>query len=167
MPQRSVCAEIGVWQGEFSARILFSVRPVRLHLIDPWLYMPAYPHALYGGEHAKSQADMDAIHARVIRRFRNDSRVVIHRQRSADAAGCFSDGCFDWVYVDGDHIYPRVLSDLHAFWPKIKPGGFLTGDDYAGAGWWENGVRRAVDDFVAETGSRPQLIGNQFIIRHP
>ena len=36
MPQRSICAEIGVHEGDFSQDILCSVKPVKLHLIDPW-----------------------------------------------------------------------------------------------------------------------------------
>ena len=36
MPERSVCAEIGVHEGEFSAQILDTVDPEKLHLIDPW-----------------------------------------------------------------------------------------------------------------------------------
>ena len=36
----SICAEIGVWQGDFAAQILETCRPIKLHLIDPW------PHAV-------------------------------------------------------------------------------------------------------------------------
>ena len=36
MPKNSVCAEIGVNQGQFSKEILEVVQPKKLHLIDPW-----------------------------------------------------------------------------------------------------------------------------------
>ena len=36
MPKHSICAEIGVHEGEFSRRIVDTVEPERLHLIDPW-----------------------------------------------------------------------------------------------------------------------------------
>jgi hypothetical protein len=38
LPRGSVGAEIGVWRGDFSAWILRTVRPARLHLIDPWAF---------------------------------------------------------------------------------------------------------------------------------
>ena len=38
LPKRSVCAEIGVYEGRFSELILRIARPRKLHLIDPWKY---------------------------------------------------------------------------------------------------------------------------------
>src|SRR5439155_14214253 len=63
LPRRSVCAEIGVYQGDFSAQILGHVRPRRLHLIDPWRYEAdaRYENAWYGGRVGTSQAKMDAV----------------------------------------------------------------------------------------------------------
>jgi hypothetical protein len=40
MPKNSICAEIGVWKGEFSKETIRIVRPRMLHLIDPWRYQP-------------------------------------------------------------------------------------------------------------------------------
>ncbi|WP_284164620.1 hypothetical protein [Frigidibacter sp. SD6-1] len=40
LPVGSVGADIGVWQSDFSARILETVRPSRLLLVDPWLFRP-------------------------------------------------------------------------------------------------------------------------------
>jgi methyltransferase family protein len=36
---------------------------------------------------------------------------------------------FDWIYVDGDHQYEAVKKGLESYLPKVKPGGFITGDD--------------------------------------
>ena len=36
IPKGGVGAELGVWQGDFSARILQIAEPSRLHLIDPF-----------------------------------------------------------------------------------------------------------------------------------
>jgi hypothetical protein len=43
MPKQSVCAEIGVWKGDFSERIIRVVNPRKLYLIDPWIFQPEYP----------------------------------------------------------------------------------------------------------------------------
>ena len=171
LPHLSVGAEIGVWRGDFSARILRAVRPVKLHLIDPWAYRGenAYRDAWYGGKLAADQAAMDEIHRQVARRFAHeiDAGVVeLHRSRSAEAARAFQDASLDWVYVDGDHLYDAVHHDLELFAPKLKAGGLLAGDDYGLPGWWEDGVTRAVDEFAAGGGwELVTLPGNQFVLR--
>jgi hypothetical protein len=171
LPHASVGAEIGVWRGDFSARILRAVRPSKLHLIDPWAYQGAnaYREAWYGGKLAADQAAMDDVHRRVARRFAREVAagvVELHRSRSADAAREFPDAYFDWVYVDGDHLYDAVRDDLELFAPKLKAGGLLAGDDYGLPGWWEDGVTRAVDEFVADRGwELVALPANQFVLR--
>src|SRR5687767_8045714 len=172
LPERSVGVEIGVWAGDLSAAILRAVRPARLHLLDPWAFAPdeAYEQAWYGGTRAGSQAEMDEVYERVLQRFETeiaDGVVVIHRSPSAEAAARFEDGSLDWVYVDGNHLYDYVRADLELFGPKLRPGGLLAGDDYGAAGWWDDGVRRAVDRFlVTEAGAFESVfLGDQFLLR--
>ncbi len=166
LPQNSTGAEVGVWQGDFSARILATARPARLHLIDPWMFNPAFPARAYGGGIARSQGDMDAIYQGVVRRFADRSEVEIHRQTSLDAARELRAESLDWIYIDGDHSEEAVYNDLAAYFPKIKPGGLITGDDYD----WvskdgERAVKNAVDRFLAEFPSETRLIkGSQFVL---
>lgn len=169
LPKRAVCAEIGVWKGDFSHRILLSTAPLRLHLVDPWRFEPQWPARWYGGSVARSQPDMDAIYTDVVRRFRDVPEIVIHRLPSAEAAELFPNESFDWVYIDGNHSYSEVLSDLRRWWPKVRPGGDLAGDDYR----WrdEHGtrsVKRAVNEFVQETQVGVELLdGGQFVVPRP
>jgi hypothetical protein len=168
LPPRSVGCEIGVWKGELSAAFLRHVRPALLHLVDPWLFMPDKPRAIYGGREARSQADMDAIYEQVVRRFFDDQRrrrVVIHRETSANAALTIADASLDWAYIDGDHTYEAVRHDLGVYAAKLKPGGILCGDDYGSVGWWEGGVKRAVDEFVAERQPDVLVLGSHFALR--
>jgi len=170
LPRDSTGAEIGVWRGDFSARLLATVRPATLHLIDPWTFATEdeYERAWYGGALARSQSDMDAIHAFVLERFAEEiaaGTVVVHRTPSAAAARSFAGGPLDWAYVDGNHLYPFVRGDLDAVAPKGRVGGFLAGDDYGSAGWWEDGVRRAVDEFVERSDFEPVLLRGQFLLR--
>ncbi len=49
---------------------------------------------------------------------------------------------------------------------KVKPGGIIAGDDYDFCGWWEDGVTRAVDEYVKDTGIEFARLGhNQYILR--
>ena len=172
MPKGGVCVEIGVWTGDFSARILEVTEPRLLHLVDPWRYeaSEAYAGAWYAGGRAKNQADMDDVHAGVIERFAKeigDGRIAVHRAPSVDAAARFDDGSLDWIYVDGNHFYEFVKLDLAVWGPKIRSGGFMAGDDYGSGGWWKGGVKQAVDEFCAGNGVGLSLIGRQFVIRIP
>jgi hypothetical protein len=170
MPRHSVCAEIGVWKGDFSQAILDVAQPRALHLIDPWVFTTAYGKRWYGGGSASNQQDMDVIYQDVCSRFQHLPGVTIHRSTSSRQADLFPDGYFDWVYVDGNHYYEFVLDDLTRYLPKVRPGGYLTGDDF----YWssielegDQPVRRAVEDFVGRTGLTVRLIHSQYVISVP
>jgi predicted O-methyltransferase YrrM len=57
----------------------------------------------------------------------------------------------DLIHVDAGHDYQSVIGDLSAWWPLLKPGGVLIGDDYYMNGVWP-GVRRAFDEFFGALG---------------
>jgi Methyltransferase domain len=172
LPKHGVGAEVGTWKGAFAAQLLSGAHPVRLHLIDPWESRPdaAYAGAWYAERNADShvQEKMDAIYDSVCKLFPSEissGRVLIHRSRSVDAAGALE--ALDWAYIDGDHTYEAVKADLESFYTLIRPGGVLAGDDYAKVGWWEDGVRRAVDEFAAAGNGHLTVIGSQFLIVKP
>lgn len=56
--------------------------------------------------------------------------VKICREYSFEAVKHFEDNYFDLVYIDADHSYDGCLKDLKDWYPKVKKGGFLLGDDY-------------------------------------
>lgn len=110
---------------------------------------------------------MDERYAGVLARFDGEigaGRVTVHRGQSDDGLRALADESLDWVYIDGNHLYEYVAQDLRLSLAKVKPGGLVTGDDYAEGGWWEGGVKRAVDELAARgrrgwcwstTGSTP------------
>lgn len=171
LPRNAVGAEIGVWKGDFSAHLIRFTRPTRLHLIDPWQFQADLPRAWYGGLAAGSQADMDAISDGVRARFASEmaaGTVEVHRTTSVEALARLDDGSLDWIYIDGNHLYEGVRDDLRAALPKVRPGGLIACDDYGSPGWWEDGVRKAVDEFVADGHAEPVAdLGSQFVMRRP
>ena len=172
MPKESVCAEIGVDRGDLSSKILEVIQPKRLHLIDPWKHEEEdlYRDSRYGGLGPDGQIIMEKRYNEVTDRFAEELRtrqVLIHRSFSDVASEEFEDSYFDWVYIDGNHLYEFVKKDLELYYPKIKVNGYITGDDYgAQDNWWANGVQKAVDEFVSH---RPDLTlevsGRQFSIK--
>ena len=169
MPKGSVCAEIGVWKGDFSRKILRYTQPKRLHLIDPWKFQPEFPNRWFGGKRAKGQADMDQIYESVRKRFADAPSVSILRDFSDQALARFEDESLDWVYLDGNHAYDHVRKDLSLALAKVRPGGFITGDDYTWGRKCGFPVEKAVRDFVKEHALEAQLeiIDTQFLIRKP
>jgi len=175
LPTGSVGAEIGVHKGEFSEQILRSVKPRELHLIDPWKYESSeeYSDAWYGGKAQDGQAEMDERYEQVLARFRRhlrSGRVFVHRGSSSGVCDNFSDGSFDWVYIDGNHLYEFVKNDLELYYHKVRSGGYIAGDDYdyKTGGWWESGVKLAVDEFVKNRAVEVvDIRDRQFILRKP
>ena len=168
--ENGIGAEIGVHLGDFSSLILTLARPRKLHLIDPWQHVadPNYRWSLYGGEHV-TQQDMDARHALVLNKFAREiaaGTVEVHRRRSTDAASLLTDGELDFIYLDGDHTYDAVSSDLKAFFPKVRQGGLIIGDDYHLRGWWQDGVVRAFNEFIVTTKSMVEFkLAGQIVVR--
>lgn len=170
VPKYSVCAEIGVWEGAFSAKILRLTNPKKLHLIDPWHHEEGdtYATAKYGGK-IGSQKNIDEIYGGVLNRFEPEIKsgiISIHRKTSEDACYDFPDNYFDWIYIDGNHLYEFAKKDLENYYRKVKEGGFITGDDYITGGWWKGGVKKAVDEFIATGLVKKVKIANcQFILQ--
>merc|ERR1712039_201112 len=49
---------------------------------------------------------------------------------STDAARLFNDESVDFVYVDARHDYCGVLDDIKTWWPKVRAGGIMAGNDW-------------------------------------
>lgn len=66
--------------------------------------------------------------------------------KSTDAAKLFPEKHFDLVFIDADHSYEAVKTDIEAWWPLIKDGGILCGHDYChNAKSWP-GVHKAIHE---------------------
>ena len=57
-------------------------------------------------------------------------RAQLVRKTSVEAAKGFAEASIDWLFIDGDHTYDGCLADLEAWYPKVRPGGLISGDDY-------------------------------------
>lgn len=63
----------------------------------------------------------------------------IHRLYSLEASKLFKNEQLDFVYLDANHGTDPLIEDIKAWYPKIRNGGILCGDDW---GW--GSVRDAV-----------------------
>jgi hypothetical protein len=63
---------------------------------------------------------------------------------SKEAAANWSNGDVDAVYIDANHTYDCVLSDIACWSKKVKKGGIIAGHDYRKETW--PGVYTAVNE---------------------
>lgn len=146
-------AEIGVYKGGLSARLLKARPELRMLLVDPWAGAARSSAAYKASGDRRAfdpQVRMDGYY-RVARRavkFAGE-RAKIIRAFSVDAAMQVPDASLDFVFIDGDHSYEGCSGDIAAWTPKLRPGGLLGGHDYA-APW--PGVLRAVNETVKAHG---------------
>lgn len=66
----------------------------------------------------------------------------VHQGKSVEVSTLYPDESLDFVFIDAAHDTPSVIADCLAWWPKIKPGGCLAGDD-----WQWDSVRAGVTAF--------------------
>lgn len=131
MPKNGVCAELGIWKGDFSREILKHLAPATLHLID-----------------------IDPVSIRIAReKFSKQISgdvVKIHEGDSSEILLSMPDRYFDWIYIDGDHSYTGAKKDLEASHRKLKETGLISLNDYIYFGssdLYKYGVIEAVNEF--------------------
>lgn len=86
-----------------------------------------------------------ALHKNVLDCGYGDSITLIVAD-SVRTSRLFGDASLEWVHLDARHDYQGVTADIQAWLPKIKHGGWLSGDDYDETKWPE--VVKAVGDLL-------------------
>ncbi len=166
LPKGARVAEVGVWEGAFSKRILEICEPIELHLIDPWLYQPEFAHTGFGRK--KNENLMDVKYQDVVATFKDDPRVKVHRAMSDVALAKLDDASLDWVYLDGNHNAPFIDNDIALSLQKVKHDGIIAGDDY---NWMSDAqgapVKLAVEAMLASLGDQAELtlMANQWMVK--
>ena len=141
-----VGVEVGSWRGKNAATLLARMPRLKLYMVDLWGTAPevADDYTRQGEEQMAEALEETAF---------ADRRRVVVRCASPAAAKQVTEP-LDFVFVDGDHRYESCLADLRAWWPLVKPGGWMMGHDIdhtgeIATGW---GVRQAVEQFCEEVG---------------
>ena len=158
-----VVIEIGVWKGASS--IFMATEMKRLGIdgvvlcVDTWLgssehwtHLPYFDQLCfdhgYPSLHRKFMGN-------VVAHQLQDTILPIPLDSLNAAAVMAARGiAADMIHLDGAHDYRSVLSDLQAWWPRLKPGGLLVGDDYYATDHWPE-VKQAFDEFMTPMGLLP------------
>jgi predicted O-methyltransferase YrrM len=136
-----ILAELGVAFGINAASMLAEFPGIKkLVMVDPYVEFGNRDDNDFTSKEMQEKAKR--VMLANVERF-ND-KVIFHECFSSDAARMYQDEFFDFVYIDGDHRYSAVKTDLELWYPKVSRGGFLAGHDYVKT----TGVIKAVTEFA-------------------
>jgi cephalosporin hydroxylase len=149
-PPDAILVEVGAWFGQsviyLATRAKEADKGLRVFAVDTW--RGSADHAAI----AQDQAALQGHHGDIWRAFLANIRACgVHDiitpmcLPSIDAALYFENRSAFMVFIDAQHTYHAVKSDLLAWMPKVAAGGYMSGHDY-GAGW--PGVVQAVTEEV-------------------
>lgn len=127
-----VMVEVGVWRGEFSARVLDQCEFIdRYYMIDPWANLPDW-----NKPYNQSQDVFDDIYADAMKRTAFAAKkIVVLRGRTKEVIDRIPDNSLDFAYIDGDHTLRGITIDLIRVLPKMKENGVIGGDDFFNNPW--------------------------------
>lgn len=138
--------EVGVDKGEFSQAFM-----------SRWqghAYLGVDNYAPYHGMPWPRDADFQVAvvryerYARIAKLVRAGSLEMAEVLKTTDRE-LYGGHLFDFVYIDGCHLYESVAADLAAWRGLVSPDGIIAGHDYDPG---HPGVVRAVDEFAARFG---------------
>ena len=161
LPRDCVVVEIGSHEG-YSAHVIATIilpKGGRLYCVDP-----------YQGNQAQGQPDYVGARdtermGRFVDGFHPDEKVILMLGHSVNVAPIIADNFVDLIFIDADHRYSFASQDIELWWPKLKIGGIMCGDDYEGPEWDEefieqdyvgnqhHGACKAVTELFAENTS--------------
>ncbi len=136
MPDGSKFVEVGVFAGRsffyFVVEAINANKKFETYAVDSFTFSDYEPNV---GRNILDVFKENAAKA--------DYSVNIIVGDSSCSADSFENESLDFIFIDSDHVYERVSSDIKAWLPKIKIGGILAGHDYCEE---HPGVIQAVDE---------------------
>lgn len=141
-----VGAEVGVQSGQYAKQLLENINNLkRFYCVDAWRHLDGY-------------IDISNVHDQIHEEYYQETcsrlnpwidKITFIRELSIIGAKKIPDHSLDFVYIDADHSKESVTKDLHAYLPKMKSGGIMSGHDYLDGilPYGVFGVKSAVDEF--------------------
>jgi predicted O-methyltransferase YrrM len=125
-------AEIGVYRGQFAARVLDGCPGIATYyMIDPWRNL-----ADWNKPANKTDEVFEKFYAEAMERTgAHEAKRVVLRGTTTEVIDRIPDGSLDFAYIDGDHTLRGITVDLIKVFPKIREGGWIGGDDFSPSIW--------------------------------
>ena len=148
--KKSTIVEIGSYVGASSSFLACAAKEKNhtIYCIDTW------------GNEGMSEGGRDTFdefckNTKLLKDF-----TVPLRGRSVDIAKTF-DKEIDLIFVDGDHSYEGVKTDVESWLPKVKKGGILIFHDIG----WAEGVKRVINEYIKPIQIEEHIIDNTYWAR--
>lgn len=140
-------AEVGVWTGSFSEKILTNRPLAKMIQVDRWKKYSEDENIVEGNSRMSRHSQNRFDFAKEMNRERMKKfhgRVTLLDIDSTLASEFVRDLSLDMVFHDASHSYEKLNMDLKAWLYKVKKGGWIGGHDYPKPG--RPGVVKAVDE---------------------
>lgn len=135
--------EIGTDVGETASYLLSNRNDLFLHCVDPYIN--------YIDWNGNNLNDRISIYEQMIKNLEPyKDRYSLYKKTSDSALESFEDESFDFIFIDGLHIYEQVLKDCQNYYSKVKKDGLFCGHDFNAI----QGVNKAVLEFADSVGKK-------------
>ena len=145
--------EIGVNEGDNIFKITESNSKLKIYGVDP--YKVQKENTLYEKNINEEYNDesLSIIKRKILKESLKYPNLEIIVDRSDNASKQFDKESIDFVFIDGDHSYESVKTDINCWEPKVKEDGLIMGHDYN----WGN-IARAVGENFTEVWILPDSV---------
>jgi hypothetical protein len=182
MKIQPVAMELGVYDGQNAKKIYETLSPARIFLIDGWdaqlpvkAYTPFQPapewikplsaYSRYYGGDVLLQSTWDNLYSKTVSEFSNVRNCTIIKAESHQAHAqlqkALNGGKLDFAYIDGNHQYEYVFSDLMLYSKLCAENSVIQMNDccHSVVGSRQNlGVLEACVKFIKMSDWRPLAI---------
>jgi hypothetical protein len=125
-------AEIGVYRGQFAAKLLGECPGVETYyMIDPWRNLSDWNKPANKSDDVFQKFFDESMK----RTAAHEAKRVVLRGTTTEVIDRIPDGSLDFAYVDGDHTLRGITIDLIKVFPKVREGGWIGGDDFSPSIW--------------------------------
>jgi hypothetical protein len=161
-----VAVEVGVAESRFSEELM-NAGLDKLYLVDIWQKVP-FITGCASFEDSWHKSNEEQTREKFKKEIK-DGSVVMLKGFSYQMAKHIPDNSLGLVYIDCDHTYNGVRTDIDYYLPKLVKGGIMAFHDYDKSNT-SYGVVGAVNDFTKGHGiveihedGRPENMGAYFI----
>ena len=115
--------EIGVYDGNFSEILCKELPESTIYSIDPWVWYPV-------ARNFRPWWKYEPLFKITTERLSKYTNSIILRKTSIDAIKDFEDESLDFVFIDADHRFQHIATDIAEWSKKVRKGGIIATHDF-------------------------------------
>jgi hypothetical protein len=135
LPNGSTMGELGCYKGRSLCSVADIIKRKKLKVMVVDIFT--------GTENEIKETNYRHEFEENIKRFGIYDQVMIHEGTTNDVVKKIGPQTFDLLFIDADHSYDAVVTDIVNWVQRMKPGGTISGHDYGN----HPGVSKAVNEF--------------------